>query len=126
MRFLHDPMRPRLIFSILLSLAVSGCDSCHASKPYTPYTLSDNPSAAPSAAPSTAASAPAQAMADAGAPADAGPGFSAVVGAPPPGDGKAWPLEGGAAVTAPVGRTFGAGLLLDTDGDGKRDLLAWA
>ncbi|WP_199693392.1 hypothetical protein, partial [Sorangium cellulosum] len=45
---------------------------------------------------------------------------------PAPAGGKQWPLEGGAVVAAPTGRTFEAGLLLDADGDGARDLVAWA
>src|SRR4051812_25739690 len=89
----------------LLSLLVSGCDSCHASKPYTPYTLSD-PSAEASAA-TTGAGVPPPSTPGGPAGADAGPSFPAVQGIAPPGDGKSWPLEGNATVSAPVGRTFG-------------------
>lgn len=147
MRFLHEPMRLSTIFSIsswrlgassssrgarvagplaavLLSLTAAGCNGCRSSKPYTPYTLSDNPSAAPSTL-GDAGPAP-ETTTDAASPADAGPRFTVVQGAPPPGDGKSWPLPDRTAVAAPVGRTFGAGLLLDLDGDDKRDLLAWA
>jgi hypothetical protein len=147
MRFLHDPMRPSPIFysspgrrraspglsrpgraiafaAALLSLVVAGCDSCRSSKPYTPYTLSDSPSASASSA--SDAGVPPEDMADAASPADAGPAFPVVQGALPPGDGKSWPLTGDTAVAAPVGRVFGVGLVVDGDGDGQRDLLAWA
>ena len=134
MRFHHGPMRrraPRLDFApvgALLLLASGGCDGCHASKPYTPYTLSDTPSAAPQA--STAALAPSGSSAtiDAGVAADAEapPSFAVVPGTTPPGDAKSWPLDDGVVALAPIGRTFAAGLVVDLDGDGKRDLLAWS
>src|SRR5580692_8334156 len=94
--------------------ALPACDGCHAGKPYTPYTLSDPPPASAAAA----ASAPAEA----GAP---GPAFTALPGVPAPGDGSTWPLAGGAA-QPPAGHTFVTGLVLDADGDGKDDLLAWS
>ncbi|MEP7126499.1 MAG: hypothetical protein ABJE95_36545, partial [Byssovorax sp.] len=116
----------------LLLLASGGCDGCHASKPYTPYTLSDAPSAAPRA--SNAAAAPSGSGASAGEPTDAGvavdaeapPSFAIVPGTTAPGDGKSWPLDGDVVALAPIGRTFAAGLVVDLDGDGKRDLLAWS
>jgi hypothetical protein len=142
MRFLHDPMhtlvispallrRPRRCGSVaaVLSFALSfaaGCDGCRSSKPYTPYTLSDSPSAAPSTGEPANTGAPAQGTTAAASPADAGPPFPVVHGAEPPGDGKRWTLEGDTAVLSPVGRTFGVGLVVDIDGDGKRDLIAWA
>src|SRR5262245_23250349 len=98
---------PLPLAAALLSLvAAAGCDGCHASKPYTPYTLSDAPSAAPPA-PAPTAAGTSQALGpgglDASSPEDAGPSFPAVQGVPPPGDGKSWPLEGGVTVNAPVG-----------------------
>jgi hypothetical protein len=125
----HRALRPRFaLFGVLLSLASGGCDGCHGGKPYTPYTLSDNPSAAPR--PSSAAAAPSGPVApiDAGslADAEAPPSFAIVQGTTPPGDGKSWPLDGSVVALAPIGRTFAAGLVLDMDGDGKRDLLAWS
>jgi hypothetical protein len=115
------------LFGASLSLASGGCDGCHGSKPYTPYTLSD-PTAAPHA--STAALAPSGSAApiDAGAApdAEAPPSFAIVAGSAPPGDGKSWPLDGDVVALAPIGRTFAAGLVVDMDGDGKRDLLAWS
>src|SRR5579862_8771156 len=98
-----------------LLAALPACDGCHTSKPYTPYTLTDPPPASASAA----ASSPA----DAGA--APGPAFAALPGIPPPGDGSTWPLAGGAA-QPPSGHTFVTGLVLDVDGDGKDDLLAWS
>src|SRR4051794_12504537 len=115
MRFHHGPMRrraPGLAFAslgALLLLASGGCDGCHASKPYTPYTLSDPPSAAPRA--SNAAVAPsgssASDPADAGAAVDAEapPSFAIVPGTTAPGDGKSWPLDGDVVALAPIGRT---------------------
>jgi hypothetical protein len=149
MRFLHDPMHPSPIFYLspgqrrasrersipgrgiavaagLLSLAGAGCDGCRSSKPYTPYTLSDNPSASASGSSAPSGGTPTEDMADAASPADAGPAFPVVQGAPPAGDGKSWPLTGDTAVAAPVGRVFGVGLVVDADGDGQRDLIAWA
>jgi hypothetical protein len=129
MRFLHGRMRsnlpPPAAALALLTLLAAGCDGCPGSnKPYTPYTLSDKPSAAPSIAPSGSAAAAGDAGAADGAAPEA-PAFPVVLSAPPPGDGKSWPLEAGSA-DAPVGRSFGAGLVLDADGDGKKDLLAWS
>ncbi len=127
-------MRPRalsprfVLLGALLSLVSGGCDSCHGGKPYTPYTLSDGPSAAPAASSAAAISSGAAAPIDAGSPADAAapPSFAVVAGTTPPGDGKSWPIDGDVVATAPIGRTFAAGLVLDMDGDGKRDLLAWS
>lgn len=140
MRFHHGPMRsgalpPRfaLLFGVVVLLGSGGCDGCHRGKPYTPYTLEDGPSATPHASgvpgASSAAALPGSAAApiDAGAPdAEAPPSFAVVQGATPPGDGKSWPLGDAVVAAAPVGRTFAAGLVLDMDGDGKRDLLAWS
>lgn len=133
MGLVHDSSRrhvaPRrrarlLAIACAAAAAASGCDGCHGSKPYTPYKLSDTP---PLAASSGAASPAPTAAADGGpAPSETPPSFAMVQGAPPPGDGASWPLEGGASIAAPTGRTFGEGLLFDADGDGKRDLLAWA
>jgi hypothetical protein len=114
-----------------LTLATAGCNGCRSSKPYTPYTLSDAPPASAttgSGAARAAAALTASTTASAATPLveDAGAAFPAVQGTPPPGDGKSFPLEGTASVAAPIGRTFGTGLLVDVDGDGKRDMLAWA
>ena len=112
----------------LLSLASGGCDGCHGSKPYTPYTLSDSPSAAPRASTATPAPSGSSAAIDAGVLVDAAapPSFAIVPGTTPPGDAKSWPLDGDVVALAPIGRTFAAGLVVDMDGDGKRDLLAWS
>lgn len=128
-------MRPRALLprfawlGALLPLVAAGCDGCHASKPYTPYTLSDGPSAAPSAshaaAPPSSGAPPIDAGGDAGADAEAPSSFAVLPGVAPPGDGKTWPLDGGVVASAPIGRTFAAGFVLDMDGDGKSDLLAW-
>src|SRR5262249_8337306 len=97
----------------LLAMA-PGCH-CHDAKPYTPYKLGDGPAQASASgtSPQVATSA------DAGA-------FAAIEGAAAPGDGKSWPLGGEITVAAPVGRTFGTGLVFDANGDGKPDLVAWA
>lgn len=108
----HARSHPLVALS-LTALVVSGCDSCHASKPYTPYTLTDTPAASGSSA--------APPVADAAA----APAFSAIPATPPPGDGARWPL-GDAAVEPPAGHAFAQGLVVDVDGDGKPDLLAWA
>jgi hypothetical protein len=71
------------------------------------------------------ADAGADAGAGAGAGADAAP-FTVIPGAAPPEGGKRWPLDGGVVAEAPPGRTFETGLALDADGDGGRDLIAWA
>jgi hypothetical protein len=134
MRFHHGPMRPRalsprfVLLGALLPLVSGGCDSCHGNKPYTPYTLSDGPSAAPVASSVAAAPSGDAALSDAGSSVDAAapPSFAVLQGTTPPGDGKSWPLDGDIVATAPIGRTFAAGLVLDMDGDGKRDLLAWS
>ena len=134
MRFHHGSMRPRalhprfVLLGALLPLVSGGCDSCHGGKPYTPYTLSDGPSAAPVASSVAALPSGASAPIDAGIPVDAEapPSFAVVQGTTPPGDGKSWPLDDTVVATAPIGRTFAAGLVLDMDGDGKRDLLAWS
>src|SRR5438045_3850485 len=97
--------------------ALPGCDGCHASKPYTPYTL-EGPR--PSAGPEAGAPPP-----DAGPAADGGPAFAPVAATAPPGDGKSWPMEGGAA-QPPAGHVFAEGLLFDADGDQKPDLVAWS
>ena len=136
MRFHHGPMRRRAhglkeaLFCASLSLASGGCDGCHGSKPYTPYTLSDAPSASAVARTSTSTPAPSGSAApiDAGVPVDAEapPSFAIIQGTTAPGDGKTWPLDGDVVALAPIGRAFAAGLVVDMDGDGKRDLLAWS
>ncbi|WP_437734184.1 hypothetical protein [Sorangium sp. So ce1335] len=119
----------KLLRALLPLLAATGCDGCPSSKPYTPYTLgSATPAGSPpplsGAAPGAADARP---EADAGAEdAAAPPRFAVVQSVPAPAGGKQWPLEGGAVVAAPTGRTFETGLLLDVDGDGARDLVAWA
>jgi hypothetical protein len=109
-------MRRAHVSSIALALLalLPACDGCHGGKPYTPYTLTDTPPSA-STAPSAAPPPP---------PADGGT-FAAVPATPAPGDGTRWPLEGG-AVEAPPGHAFAQGLVMDMDGDGKPDLLAFA
>lgn len=127
---------PPLAAAIAAVSIGAGCDGCPGGKPYTPYTLTD---AAPigSAAPSGGASgeAPTSAGAsssasDAGAPSDASappsaPTFAAIPAEAAPGDGKVWSAPPDIDAKAPVGRAFSLGLLLDVDGDGKRDLVAW-
>ncbi|XXX77044.1 hypothetical protein WMF30_56285 [Sorangium sp. So ce134] len=118
----------KLLRALLPLLAATGCDGCPSSKPYTPYTLG---SAAPSGSPPPLSGvgpvAPdAGPEPDAGAPDAAAPRFAAVPSVPAPEGGKRWPLDGGAVAAAPTGRTFETGLLLDLDGDGARDLVAWA
>jgi hypothetical protein len=119
MRRPHDLPRSAPLLAALLTVlpALPACDGCHASKPYTPYTLSDPPRAT--------ASAPA--ADDTGSPAggDAGPAFATAAASAAPGDGKTWPLEGG-ATEAPAGHAFVEGLVFDADGDQKPDLIAWA
>ncbi|WP_437876619.1 hypothetical protein [Sorangium sp. So ce513] len=124
-----DRSRSKLLRALLPLLAATGCDGCPSSKPYTPYTLG-SATPADSAPPLSGAAPDAP---DAGPPADAGdqdaaapPRFTVVPSVPAPAGGKQWPLEGGAVVAAPTGRTFETGLLLDVDGDGARDLVAWA
>ncbi|WP_438017471.1 hypothetical protein WMF18_43060 [Sorangium sp. So ce315] len=119
----------KLLRALLPLLAATGCDGCPSSRPYTPYTLG---SATPAGSPPPLSGA-APGAADAGPQADAGdqdaaapPRFAVVPSVPAPAGGKQWPLEGGAVVAAPTGRTFETGLLLDVDGDGARDLVAWA
>lgn len=110
MRRVHGPS---ITLSAFLAL-LPACDGgCRGSKPYTPYTLGDPPSGAAQGA-----------VVDGGL-AEAGPAFAVVAATPAPGDGTRWPL-GGAAVEAPPGHVFAQGLVLDVDGDGKPDLLAWS
>jgi hypothetical protein len=105
------------------ALALAGCDGCAGDRPYTPYQLEDGKRAdAGGDDAGVTGAAPADAGADAAAPRP----FAPVAGTRAPGEGKAWPLEGGAAIAAPAGRRFEAGLVTDADGDGKGDLLAWA
>lgn len=103
-----------------LCLGVGGCDD---DKPYVPYAIdgSVRPSPAPAPSASTSAAAP-TASASASASAAA---FVPVAGRPATEGGKTWILDG-ATLEAPKGRAFAVGLELDADGDGARDLLAWA
>jgi hypothetical protein len=96
--------------------ALSACDGCHASKPYTPWKLSEAPDASAQVGVAPVVGG------DAGV---ADGGFTAVLATPAPGDGKSWPLGGG-AVEPPAGHTFAEGLVGDVDGDGTPDLVAWA
>jgi hypothetical protein len=102
---------PSIALAALTTLAA--CDSCHGKKPYTPYTITDTPTAT-----SSAAARPDAGDVDGGA-------FAVVAATPAPGDGTSWSLEGG-AVAAPTGHPFSQGLVVDADGDGTPDLLAWA
>lgn len=103
-----------------LLIALCGCDGCESRKPYTPYTLGTAASStAPRAGDDAGLAEPVDAAPEAAAP------FMVVPGAAAPGDGKAWSLPTG-RVTAPIGRAFVTGLVVDVDGDGKSDLLAWA
>ncbi len=112
MRRRHD-----LLLLVTSLTTLPACDGCHGAKPYTPYTLSDPPDAS--------AGAEAGGARDAGGPDDGGAGFVAVPAAAAPGDGKSWPLPGGAAIPPP-GHVFAQGLVFDADRDDKPDLLAWA
>src|SRR5690349_14085775 len=95
-----------------LAAALPACNGCHSSKPYTPYTITDPPSASASASARPAGSAAPDG--DAGPEA---PSFAPVAATPAPGDGKSWPLEGGAA-PVPSGHVFTEGLVFDADDDG--------
>jgi hypothetical protein len=123
------PMRPRILnhssriarIAVLASL-VGGCDGCPG-KPYTPYTLTDQPilllDGGPIAAldegeDAAAPDAPTESL------------FTPIPAMAAPGDGKTWTIDPGVEVAAPAGRTLALGILLDADGDGKRDLIAWA
>ena len=101
---------PSSIAIAALSAVLPACDGCHGGKPYTPYTLTDSPRASSSAV--------------VHAPVDVAP-FVAVTATPAPDDGARWSLEG-SAVAAPAGHAFAQGLVVDADGDGKKDLLAWS
>src|SRR5687767_7959543 len=96
--------------ALLLTAASAGCDGCPGGKPYTPYVL------------------------DAGGATEAGTvdeaGSSGATFVPAAAKqaaegGARWSLDG-ETIDAPVGRVFDTGLELDVDGDGRRDLLAWA
>ncbi|MCC6558711.1 MAG: hypothetical protein IT372_37730 [Polyangiaceae bacterium] len=115
--------RPALAPLALLSLA-AGCDGCPSSRPYTPFTIDDAGAPAASAPVDGSGGGATAAVEDAGV--EAGPAFAAVPGVAAPEGGKRWELEGGAGVDAPVGRAFETGMVIDADGDGTRDLVAWA
>lgn len=107
----------------LLAAALGGCDGCPGSKPYTPYTMTDQPGPDGGRGAGGASTADTDAAApDAGAT----PSFEPILGTSAPGDGKVWAIHPGVEVAAPAGRIFRVGLILDADGDGKQDLLAWA
>jgi len=109
---------------MILALSVAGCDGCNKSKPYTPFTITDGPDAAASSGGSQIPPPGSDAGAAQGI--DGGTSFQVIMGAAPEGDGKSWALDEGAVASAPVGRSFAVGLVLDADGDNKRDLIAWA
>ncbi len=98
---------------LVTSLGASGCE-CGSSKPYTPYKIGDAPPASASAVASGASSAPPVAAAS----------FAIERGAAP-NDAAHFAMDGGVVADAPPGRSFGEGVLLDADGDGARDLIAW-
>lgn len=106
-------------------MLVLGCDGCPDRKPYTPYTITGKPSA------SDAGDADAQAAqaadVDAGADAAAPPSFAVVNAEHAEGDGSSWTFgDPKTTVNAPAGRQFSLGFVLDADGDGSTDLIAWA
>jgi hypothetical protein len=120
--------RSKLSAACLAALAAcgAGCEGCPGSKPYTPYTITDAPAVGSGGAPSDQSdgdAAPSPGAEDAAAPV---PTFAAVQATPAPGDGATWEIEPSAVAKAPAGRAFTLGLVLDADGDGKRDLVAWA
>ncbi|EYF00071.1 hypothetical protein [Chondromyces apiculatus] len=134
-------LHPHLLSFVAPLIAVAGCDGCRNDRPYTPYTLdatapsssSSSSASSPAAPPSAGATAsPAGIGAGDGSPpgpdagADGGAFTAVQVGTAPPEGGKRWPLDGGRIAEAPAGRSLETGLVVDADGDGARDLLAWA
>ncbi len=105
---------------------VLGCEGCPDRKPYTPYTITDKPSASSDAG--SDAGPPSQ-ESDSGSP-DApavAPPFAPIPAKTADGDGSSWTFgEPALTVKAPAGRQFSLGLVIDADGDAVQDLIAWA
>jgi hypothetical protein len=107
---------PGLVFALL----AGGCGD---DKPYVPYAIDASARPAPAAAASAVPPATLSAAPSASAPRAA---FLPVAGRPATEGGKSWAFEAGGVAAAPKGRAFAVGLELDGDGDGVKDLLAWA
>ncbi len=114
------PWGPRVAlasFGLAIASVGAGCDGCHRDRPYTPFRIG-----ADDAGGGVASAHPTQPDAGAGT---LPPAISAVA-TTPAGDGRAWALAPGRTVAAPAGRTFTRGIVIDADGDGTADLLAFA
>lgn len=116
----HRSPRRIALPGLVLALFAAGCGD---DKPFVPYAIDG--SARPTTPPAASTPAPAAVSA---APSASAPraAFLPVAGRPATEGGKSWTLEGGSVVTAPKGRAFAVGLEVDGDGDGVKDLLAWA
>ncbi len=89
-----------------------GLVACGDDKPSVPFAMTS----APSATAAETAAGP--------SPAGSASAFALEKGTAPPGDGRSFPI--GDAVARPrSGRVFKSGLVLDADGDGSLDLIAW-
>lgn len=94
------------------SLFSAGCDGCGKRDPYVPFSMS---------AATSANSATAEVSAQ---PPPAVGSYDVVLGKPPGTDGKTF-VVGSSTINAKKGRVFRSGLVLDADGDGTDDLIAW-
>jgi hypothetical protein len=101
---------------VVLGASVGGCSGCHRDHPYTPYRLDDAGGAPLASARPGVADAGASPVASAFAP----------TAATPVADGHSFALGPDRTIVAPKGRVFTLALVLDADGDGMPDLLAWA
>ena len=94
------------------SLFWAGCDGCGKRDPYVPFSMSAATSASSASAEVSAEQPPAAGS------------YLVVQGKPPGADGKTF-VVGGSTMNAKKGRVFRSGLVLDADGDGTEDLIAW-
>jgi len=98
------------------SCALSGCDGCGSSKPYTPFGVA---SSLPSVEPPLSRSAP-----EPSPPPTASAGFAARKAELVPGASETW-QGSDLNLTAPAGRRFAQVLATDFDDDQKPEALAW-
>lgn len=109
-----SPARLPRTLALVLVITAPGCEGCEDRPPVVPFQISSGAAASASASSAPPSSDPTAAPSR----------FAVVRGQKAPGDGKQWGV-GKRSLSAPTGRRFDTGLVVDATGSGHADLLAW-